>query len=466
MGKSRVNVTVPASMLAARAYSCWGMARGHVQAQNAGMKPLVKWMLIALLLGLLLLAGALFALQRWLGTEDFRLRAEQEMSQALGVDVKLGGLAVTVWPLPAVAVEDIRLQTRPVLSIEHVEVRPVWADLLRGQLALATLVVRRAVLPQPALDALLALLQKKKLEARTKQEEEGDLPLALLPRRTLLEELSWVDAKGVALTISAQADLAADGLPQDMKLQVLKGRLQGAKIQLQRDAGQVWQLEMLVGDGSIKGHMELQSAARPGQEFLLKGQLQTRDVEVAVLTAADASVKTKAVQPLSGLLEATTTLSARTSKPSALLDALQTQSTFTVKGAVLHGIDLAKAVKTVGISRGGETRLDTLAGQVVTQGRTVQLNNLVASSGVLSANGTVAIAPSKQLSGRVSVELGGAVGVPLAVGGTVDAPEVMLTRGAMIGAAIGTVLLPGVGTGAGASLGDKVGEGFKKIFGK
>ena len=135
----------------------------HTQAQNAGMKQLVKWMLIALLLGLLLLAGALFALQRWLGTEDFRLRAEHEMSQALGVDVKLGGLAVTVWPLPALAVEGIRLQTRPVLSIEHVEVRPVWADLLRGQFAPATLVVRRAVLPQPALDALLALLQKKKI---------------------------------------------------------------------------------------------------------------------------------------------------------------------------------------------------------------------------------------------------------------------------------------------------------------
>lgn len=442
------------------------MARGHAQVQNAVMKPLVKWLLIALLLGLLLLAGALFALHRWLGTGDFRLRAEHEMSQALGVDVKLGGLAVTVWPLPALVVEGIRLQTKPALSIERVEVRPVWADLLRGQLAPATLVVRRAVLPQPALDAVLMLLQKKKQEAKTKLEEEGDLPLALLPRRTLLEELSWVDAKGVALTISAQADLSADGLPQNMTLEMLKGRLQGSRLQLQRDTGQAWQVEVLAGGGTIKGRIELQSAARPGQEFLLKGQLQTRGVEVAVLTAADASVKSKTAQPLSGLLEATTTLSARTSKPSALLDALQTQSTFTVKGAVLHGIDLAKAVTTVGISRGGETRLDTLAGQVITQGRAVQLNNLVASSGVLSANGGVAIAPNKQLSGRVSVELGGAVGVPLVVGGTIDAPEVTLSRSAMIGAAIGTVLLPGVGTGAGASVGDKVGEGFKKLFGK
>jgi hypothetical protein len=129
----------------------------------------------------------------------------------------------------------------------------------------------------------------------------------------------------------------------------------------------------------------------------------------------------------------------------------------------------------VGLSRGGETRLDVLAGQVHTQGKAVQLNNLVASSGVLSANGNVALAPNRSLSGRVNVELGAnllptaaqaAVGVPLQVGGTLDAPEVTLTRAAMIGAAIGTVVLPGAGTGAGASLGDKVGEKLKGLFGR
>ncbi len=90
----------------------------------------------------------------------------------------------------------------------------------------------------------------------------------------------------------------------------------------------------------------------------------------------------------------------------------------------------------------------------------------MASSGVLSATGQVNVAPSQALSGRISVELGGAVGVPLALGGTVSDPHVTLTTGAKIGAAIGTVLMPGVGTGAGASLGDKASEGLKKLFGK
>jgi hypothetical protein len=137
----------------------------------------------------------------------------------------------------------------------------------------------------------------------------------------------------------------------------------------------------------------------------------------------------------------------------------------------VHGVDLAQAVKTIGLSRGGQTTLDTLAGQVTTQGRSVQLHNLVATSGMLSATGNVSMAPDRTLNGRVSVELaaaaaGGAIGVPLSVGGTLDSPSVTLTRGALLGAAIGTAIAPGVGTGAGAKLGDKLGESLRGLFGK
>jgi hypothetical protein len=142
-----------------------------------------------------------------------------------------------------------------------------------------------------------------------------------------------------------------------------------------------------------------------------------------------------------------------------------------VHNAVVHGIDLEKAVKSVGLNRGGETHLNTLAGNVSTQGHAVQLSNLVATSGKLSANGTIAMAPNRSLNGRVTVDLasaaaGGAIGVPLAVGGTLDSPSVTLTRGALVGAAIGTAIAPGLGTGAGAKLGDKLGQGLKGLFGK
>jgi hypothetical protein len=59
---------------------------------------------------------------------------------------------------------------------------------------------------------------------------------------------------------------------------------------------------------------------------------------------------------------------------------------------------------------------------------------------------------------------GGAVGVPLAVGGTLDSPSVTLTRAALLGAAIGAAVAPG--TGADAKLRDRLGEGLKGLFGK
>jgi hypothetical protein len=104
---------------------------------------------------------------------------------------------------------------------------------------------------------------------------------------------------------------------------------------------------------------------------------------------------------------------------------------------------------------------------VLTQGRAIRLNNLVASSSVLSATGNVAISPAQALSGRVSVDLpGGVAGLPLQIGGTVDSPFVMPTPGALVGAAVGTGLLPGAGTGVGAKLGDKAESGLGRLFGK
>lgn len=427
------------------------------------MKRAIKGIGITLLVLLLLLAAGVLALQRWIGSDDFRHRIELQTSTALGVAVTLGGLDVALWPLPAVAVDRIALQTQPTLTVERVDVRPAWADLLQGRVAPATLVVRRAVLPQPGIDALLAAMQK----AKPKEQQPGDVPWQLLPQRTVLDGLTWVDAKGAAITVQADVHLSPDVWPQQLEVQIVQGRLQGSKLTLQREAqAHAWGVALQVAGGSIKGRLELQVPKEPGAEFAVKGQLQTHEVEVSRLTAPEPTQKSQAAQPLSGRLDANTSLNARTRKPGALLEVLQTQSSFTVRQAVVHGIDLARAVKTVGMSRGGETPLDTLAGQVRTQGRAIELSKLVASSGVLSATGEVVVSPSQALSGRVSVELGGAVGVPLVLGGTVSDPQVTLTRGAMIGAAIGTVLMPGVGTGAGASLGDKASEGLKKLFGK
>ena len=433
---------------------------------KAVLKKTMKWAMAVVALLVLVLAVALFAAHRWLGTDDFRSRVAHEASTTLGVEVSLQKIDIALWPLPALAISDILVKTPVPLRLARLELRPVWVDLLQGHLAPATLVLRGAHLPQPGLEALLNAFEKVKKKTTQPATNTTASPTmaAFLPRRTVLDGITWVDTKNVATTLQGDFRLGPDGLPDTVALQIIQGRLQGSKLDVQRDS-KAWKVKAQVGGGSIVGHIDWQAAPVTGGPMLFKGKLQTQGVEVAALLQGVSAGKA----PLSGRLEASTTLSASTPSLGLLADALQTQSQCTVHQAVLHGIDLAKAVKTAGISRGGETRLDTLTGQVQTQGKSVQLNNLVASSGLLNASGKAAVSPSQALSGRIKVDLagsGGTVGVPLVLSGTVQNPEVTLTRGAMIGAAVGTLLAPGVGTGAGASVGDKVGEKLKNLFGR
>lgn len=420
----------------------------------------LKWTAAALVALALLVAAVLFALQRWVGTDDFRSRVQAQAASALGVPVKLGAIEVDAWPLPAVALVGVQVGTQPPLSFGRVEARPAWAALLQGRLEITTLLVRQAVLPQRGIDSLVSSLQKirKTTASSSTTTPPGSPPpgaIALLARKAVLDSVTWVDAKGVPMTVDAQVQLGDDGWPDSAQFKVQKGRLLGTQARLQRQSDH-WTLRMDLGGGSVVGKLRLQVGAK-GAASQLTGELETTGVEVSALTAPS--------RTLTGQLQASTTLRASFREPGDLAEALRSDTRFTVKDAVVHGIDLAAAVKSVGLNRGGETRLETLAGQVTTQGRAMALNNLVANSSLLAATGNVAVAPDRSLSGRINAELAagkltGAVAVPLTVGGTLDAPSVSVARSALLGAAIGTAVLPGAGTAAGAKLGDKLGNLF------
>jgi len=381
----------------------------------------------------LLLVGVVLALHRWAGSDDFRQRLVAEASAALGVPVRLDAVGVSLWPLPALTLDGLVLEAKPALSLQRIEARPVLSSLLRGELRVATLTVREAVLPQTTMALLGARLNDP---ARAEAQPSPGTPTdwRWVPREVVLDGITWIGTSGRETAVDARLSMA-------------------------------WRLQARVGGGTVQGPVSVQLPEKPGGELQFTGEVRTEGVEVAALTAPQ--------RVLTGRLRASTTLSASidpAAKASALTDAVRTRTQFQVTGATVHGLDLIKAVSTVGLSRGGETELDTLAGQVRTRGQTIELSNLVATSGALAATGDVTVAPSGALNGRVRVDLtrgasGGLVGVPLVVGGTLDEPSVTLTRAALVGAAIGTAVMPGVGTGAGANLGDRIGEGLKGLFG-
>lgn len=443
---------------------------------NARMRRVLR--LLAWLAGLALLLGGavVLALHVWTGSDGFRERVERQASAALGVPVSLSSVSVRVWPLPAVALEGLNIQATPPITLHRVEARPVWASLLAGRLQVSTLTVRQAVLPQATLVLLGARLQDPVRQPAAAQagEPRGDEPaldLGWLPRSVVLDGVTWIDERGRGTTVQATARLDEDGWPASADVQVTDGGLRGTQARLRREAGgqTAWTLDAAVGGGTVQGPLKITppAAGNPkSRELVFEGTLRTRGVEVSALTAPS--------RPLTGRLEADTTLSARIdprASTSALREALHTQTRFKVEGAVLQGLNLLEAVATVGLSRGGVTHLDTLTGHVATRGQTIVLSDLVANSGVLAATGEVTVAPSRTLAGRLRVDVtrgasGGLVSVPLAVGGTLDQPSVTLTRAALLGAAIGTVIAPGVGTGAGANLGDRIGEGLKDLIRK
>jgi uncharacterized protein involved in outer membrane biogenesis len=220
------------------------------------MRRWIRWTLGAVLGLLVLLAVALAALWQWASSDDFRSRVQQAAGGALGVPVQLGRIDIAVWPAVAVAVHDVQVQTRPALKLERIEARPVWASLLAGRPELDALVVRKAQLPQQGLVALAAPAQKK----------DGARPssaAAPMPRRIVLEQVTWVDEKGQALTVDAEIAFAGEPLPQSAWVDVTGGRFKGAKARLERQA-QAWQLRAEIGGGTVSGPLWLEPQRRRG----------------------------------------------------------------------------------------------------------------------------------------------------------------------------------------------------------
>jgi uncharacterized protein involved in outer membrane biogenesis len=415
--------------------------------------------LVGVLLLLALLAGGV---QQWLASAGMRSRVTQDASEMLGVPVTLAHIELQFWPQPALQVTELTLQTQPAMTLQQLALRPAWGQLLRGQFRLAAVSVQGLTLNQHALDKLIAL-QKKKLLAQAGQglEPKKSNEDVNLPERVDLDQVDWQDDKGKPTRLGAHLQFSPTGELDAAAFTVLSGQFNGAQAQIQR-SGVRWSVDARLAGGSIKGWVSAQRSPDVSSPMVVSGELQTRQLEVGRLT-------TPVV--LSGVLEADTTLSARAAAWGDVAEVLQSQSRFTVRQAVVHGLDLEKAVRTVGLSRGGQTALDVLAGQLATHGMALHFSQLVASSGALSATGQVRVSPSAALSGGVQVVLGAStlgntVGVPLELGGTLTDPQVSLTRSAMLGAALGTVVMPGVGTGAGAALGDRVGTGLNKLFGR
>jgi hypothetical protein len=450
-----------------------------------------KFLFITALLLALLLAAALGAAAWWLSGDGLREQVRSQLEQRVGVPVKLAGLSFALNPAPAIAATGLELATTPPLSAQRITVRPAWQALLGlGQprsLVLHSLDVEGLKLSQRGVEQLQhSLASKTNIARKTLQKsEQTSEQIQRSPAKnasageTQAGSAAWIAVGALAVPQTTRI--------QGMSWQTTSGEVMAlsatVRMSEQRDSAQI---HAQLGGGTLSGQLRWQGLEPGARAVQLRGELNAQGVDLAALPG----LKTK----LTGRLTAQTRLDAQAAQPAQsaqIAASLQTSTDFNIAGAVLQGIDLAKAVRTLGLSRGGQTPLEQLSGKISTRGvgagLTAQLSGLDARSKLLKASGEVSVGSAfgagvgsaRALSGKVTVDLnaggslgkvGELVGIPLIVSGNTAAPELRPSTGALIGGTLGSMAAPVIGTGAGAKLGDKVGgalSGLKdRLFGK
>lgn len=425
--------------------------------------PLRRW-LIGIAVALLLGIGALvWVVSARLPTDDeVAAKIAEAFEKRFGVALKVGGAHWSLLPVPVLVLSDIATdQPRPI-TLRRVSVQLQLAPLLQRVIAVDEIEVEGLVLPRASVRAFRGKGPKPREGGAGVIALPAPWTLAPVPVEQLRwRDVSWIDRRDISLAYDGDIRFDPGWRPRQARIE-RAGTASPARLRLDRQAGQDrWRTRIDVGGGTWNGVSRLET--QPDGKLQLSADLEPRQIDVESLAQAFGRRSSVA-----GKFSGTTTLVAEAASAEelgALIRSLHTRTTFSVQPATLTKLDVAKAVTTAGISRGGSTALDELTGTLDTQGTedgvVLQYSNLKARSGVLTASGNLKLF-NRKLDGEIAVDLvDGVVGVPLKVSGSMSDPELSLTGAALTGAAIGSAVLPGVGTAIGA----RVGQQVEKLFG-
>lgn len=406
---------------------------------------------VAFLLAVLVLVAGLAA---WLipSNEEFALMLGKAVEERTGVAVKIGQVRWSLQPLPKIELGNISTAQEQPIVVRRVVVSPQLRPLLSRRIRIDTLEIAGALIPRESLRAFRGV---EPLQA----DGDGAWKLAEIPLgRLRFNDVTWSDRRSIELSYDGDIVFDAGWRPRTADL----GRhdqTPPVRVRMEREGeAEQWRVLIDAGGGTGNGTATLQTL--DNGRVRLKAQLRPESVDIGLLMQAF-----KRSAPVAGKVYGSTEIDAEADQIPGLWAVLHSRTTFSVRPATLTRFDLAKAVTTAGISRGGTTPLDELSGTLDTQntddGTRMTYTGLKARSGVLTATGKASIF-NRRLSGEAAVDIvDGVVGMPLKLGGTLDNPELSLTGGALTGAAVGTAVAPGVGT----ALGARIGQQLERFFG-
>jgi uncharacterized protein involved in outer membrane biogenesis len=412
------------------------------------------------LLGALVVLAAAIAVPFVLPVSHFIPGLERIASGELNQPVSIDDLQLHLVPVPKLRASGIRIGRRAEITIGELEVLPdlpsLWSERPKVRLIRAARVevqqsvlargssMRRTSGAQPVevervllQDVVLhhPTLKPPRFDADVRLGEGLRLVQAVLESRDGLMRLR-VRPEG-NFSFTAKRWTLPVGAPLQFDRVALQGSLKGETLDFSRVEGELY-------GGKIAGSVH----ATWTEQWQVSGNASLAGVDlVPVQQALGQSAR------LSGRLKAQAAFASGAGGVS--LD-----GPFEVLGGSYQGFDLAKAGDISGRAGAGEaTPFEELTGKLEIRGRQVKLNGLCMRSPQMVAGGNVQIGPEQRLSGKLDVSVartGGLFGVPVSLGGTASEPSLTPSKGYVIGAVIGTVLMPGLGTTLGASAGSRL----------
>lgn len=399
------------------------------------------------------LVGAWVAVRTWIPNDEALVaRIEAEAQQRLGVKVTVGAAQWRLLPQPVIEARDIRTQQDRPIEIGRVALYPrLWTLATDRVFVVERAELERAVLSRDAMGAFRGRAQVA--QAPGADFRLGDVPL----ERFVFRDVTWISYSGVPVVYDGDIDFDPAWRPRTASIR-RPGAQTPASLALTRD-GQAdrWKAQVQLGGGTAHGQFAL--AESPNGQYTLTGELAPQNIEIAqTLTTFNRRA------PLSGRASGRTVLKASGDSVGELARSLRTDSDLSVTQGVVPRLDLDKAVRTRGKERDGQTPLDSLTGHMTTQntenGTRFSYTDLKAKAGKYTAAGEATIW-QRRIEARGTLDIvDGLVGVPFTVSGPVQKPDVKVPPGFWAGAAIGTAVLPGVGTVIGARIGGVIGRVF------
>lgn len=339
---------------------------------------------------------------------------ERLATRKLGTPVKIGGGELSILPSPKVKFRDVVIGKNGAVKIAAIAASPEIGSLF-GDTRVLKGIELKGVSAQP--EALAGVLwgrlsgQDLVFDRVHAANVKLALPGVALPDLEITATLGPGGSLERLVAATAEKRLVARIAPQPGRASVeiaakdLQGTL-GLKLSVENFSARAVALpgELQLGqfDGKLlDGILEGRGTLRWGAEWTFEGDVEVRQLDMTRIAPAVFS---------SGSLEGRGRVYAKARSGEALLGAPRVEGNFVVQRGQLSTVDLARVLQT-GASAAGATTFNEVTGQVISGPERVQLRNLRLLAGPLTASGSVDLASSDGISGRVAVEMNTPAGV-------------------------------------------------------